>query len=136
VDRAQVLFRLFGKYCPEGTILYTEGAPGDELCLVQSGAVRLGPAAGEPAREVGPGGILGEEAFFGRAPRPRRAEILRDTHLLLVGERNVDSFARNGPEAALGLLAGLVGLAAAARGALEGGARGGGAAPGPAGEEA
>lgn len=99
MDREQVLFRLFGKYCPAGTILYTEGVPGEELYLVQSGAVRVGPAGGA-AEERGPGRILGEEGFFGRSPRAARAEVVRDSRLLLVSDRTLDAVARQGPEIA------------------------------------
>ena len=100
MDRGQVLFRLFGKYCPAGTILYTEGSPGDELFFVQSGAVRVEPGGGRAAHpeERGPGRILGEEAFFGRVPRAGRAEVVTDSRLLLVSDRTLDAVARHGPE--------------------------------------
>ena len=110
MDREQVLFRLFGKFCAAGTILYTEGAPGEELYLVQSGAVRVGPAGGG-GEERGPGRILGEEAFFGRTPRAGRAEVLRDSRLLLVSDRTLDAVARQGPEVARTVAEGLLELA-------------------------
>lgn len=111
MDREQVLFRLFGKFCPAGTILYTEGAPGEELYLVQSGAVRVGSAAGGTDEERGPGRILGEEAFFGRTPRAGRAEVVRDSRLLLVSDRTLDAVARQGPEVARTVAEGLLELA-------------------------
>ena len=110
MDREQVLFRLFGKFCPAGTILYTEGAPGEELYFVQSGAVRVGPAGGA-GEERGPGRILGEEAFFGRSPRAGRAEVVRDSRLLLVSDRTLDAVARQGPEVARTVAEGLLELA-------------------------
>jgi len=102
VDREQVLFRLFGKYCPEGTILYTEGSPGQELYVIQSGAVRLGAAgpAGGEAAVLGPGELLGEGSFFDRVPRTTRAEVVRDARLIQVNDRNLDSVARHGPQTA------------------------------------
>jgi len=106
VDRDQVLFRLFGKYCPEGTILFAEGAPGDAAFVIQSGAVRLGRTRhGGPAGEdLGPGELLGEECFLAGAPRRRRAETVRDSRLLRVNERTVDAFVRQSPESARNLL--------------------------------
>ena len=106
MDRDQVLFRLFGKYCPEGTILFAEGAPGDAAFVIQSGAVRLGRTRhGGPAGEdLGPGELLGEECFLAGAPRRRRAETVRDSRLLRVNERTVDAFVRQSPESARNLL--------------------------------
>jgi CRP-like cAMP-binding protein len=120
VDREQVLFRLFGKYCREGTILYAEGAPGEELFVVQSGAVRVGAAGGGEAPKVlGPGGILGEECFFGRAPRAARAEVVKDSRLLQVSDRTLDAVARQGPEVARTVTEGLLELAGAEARRLE-----------------
>ena len=96
-----MLFRLFGKYCPEGTILATEGASGEELYVIQSGAVRLGSARpGEAPAVLGAGDLLGEEAFFGRAPRARRAEAVQDTRLIRVNDRTLDAVVRHGPQIA------------------------------------
>jgi CRP-like cAMP-binding protein len=101
VDRDQVLFRLFGKYCPEGTILATEGASGEELYVIQSGAVRLGAARpGEAPAVLGPGDLLGEEAFFGRTARAFRAEAVQDTRLIRVNDRTLDAVVRHGPQTA------------------------------------
>ncbi len=118
MDREQVLFRLFGKFCAEGTILFAENAPGEELYFVQSGAVRLRRAGSEELR--GPGEILGEEAFFARAPRRWRAEVVKDSRLLLLNDRTLDGVVRHGPEVAAAIAERLLGLADAARGALEG----------------
>jgi CRP-like cAMP-binding protein len=121
VDREQVLFRLFGKYCPEGTILYGEGAPGEELYLVQSGAVRLGAGRGpgEAAATAGPGDVLGEEAFLARAPRAHRAEVVRDSRLVLVSDRTVDAVERHSPDAARRIFEHFGALAGRTRGELE-----------------
>jgi CRP-like cAMP-binding protein len=101
VDRDQVLFRLFGKYCAEGTILSTEGAPGEEVYVIQSGAVRLGAGRTPEATTVlGPGELLGEEAFFGRAPRAARAEAVQDTRLIQVNDRTLDAVVRHSPRTA------------------------------------
>jgi CRP-like cAMP-binding protein len=102
VDREQVLFRLFGKYCPEGTILYTEGSPGQEMFVIQSGAVRLGSArpGGRPAALLGPGDLLGEGSFSGQAARSDRAEVVRDARLIQVNDRTLGAVVRHGPQTA------------------------------------
>lgn len=111
MDRDQVLFRLFGKFCPEGTILYTEGSPGEEVYVVQSGAVRLGPAHQvTPGGEVaGPGAVLGEEAFFARTLRRQRAEVSEDCRLIQLNNQTLDAVVRHSPETALLLVERLIG---------------------------
>jgi len=120
VDREQVLFRLFGKYCPEGTILYTEGSPGEELYVIQSGAVKLGAARAAEGRTglLGPGDLLGEGAFFARAPRPTRAEVVRDARLIQVNDRTLAAVVRHGPDTALTIFEKLLALSGRARGEL------------------
>jgi len=103
VDREQVLFRLFGKYCPEGTILATEGSPGQELSVIQSGSVRLGavrPDGGRPEL-LGPGDLLGGGALFIRSLRSARAEVVQDVRLIQVNDRTLDAVVRHGPQTAL-----------------------------------
>jgi len=120
VDREQVLFRLFGKYCPEGTILYTEGSPGQELYVIQTGAVRLGatrPGGGRSGL-LGPGDLLGEGAFFVPTPRTNRAEVVQDARLLQVNDRTLDAVVRHGPETAYLIFEQLLALGRSARGEL------------------
>ena len=109
MEREQVLFRLFGKFCPEGTILYTEGSPGQEAFVIQSGAVRLGAAL------LGPGDLLGEESFFVKAPRASRAEVVQDTRLIQVNDATLDAVVRHGPQTARGLFDQLLALTRRAR---------------------
>ena len=121
MEREQVLFRLFGKYCPEGTILYTEGSPGEEVYVIQSGAVRLGAARpeGGPSVLLGPGDLLGEESFFGPAARSERAEVVRDARLIQVNDRTIGTVARHGPRTAQGIFERLLTLARRARSELD-----------------
>jgi CRP-like cAMP-binding protein len=120
VDPEQVLFRLFGKYCPEGTILYTEGSPGQELYVIQSGAVRVGATRPESARVrlLGPGELLGEESFSARVPHSTRAEVVQDARLIQVSDRTLDAVVRHGPRTAQLIFGQLLALAGAARAEL------------------
>lgn len=114
MDREQVLFRLFGKFCPEGTILYTEGSPGDEMYLIRSGAVRLGGAQ----RPLGPGDLLGEEALLGGSARAARAEIVDDSRLIQINERTLGAVVRHGPRIGRQILERLLTLVSDARAEL------------------
>jgi CRP/FNR family cyclic AMP-dependent transcriptional regulator len=120
VDREQVLFRLFGKYCPAGTILCTEGSPGQELYFIQSGAVRLGAVGQEGGRAglLGPGDLLGEGSFFVPAPRSTRAEVVQDTRLIQINERTLDAVVRHGPQTSRSILEQLLAMSASAGGEL------------------
>lgn len=102
MDREQILFRLFGKYCPEGTILSTEGSPGQEMYVIQSGGVRLGAARppGGRAGILGPGDLFGEGCFFARPPRSARAEVVQDARLIQVSDRTLDAVVRHDPRTA------------------------------------
>jgi len=121
VDPEQVLFRLFGKYCPEGTILFTEGSPGQELYVIQSGAVRVGAARPEGgAALLGPGNLLGEESFFVQTPHATRAVVVQDARLIQVNDRTLDAVVRHGPHTAQMIFEQLLTLTGAARGELAG----------------
>ena len=112
MDREQVLFRLFGKFYSEGTILYTEGSPGQELYVIQSGAVRLGapPPEGKQAALLGPGAVIGEGSFLVRFPHSSRAEVVRDARLIQVNDRTLDAVVRHGPRTARMIFEHLLGL--------------------------
>lgn len=121
MEHEQALFRIFGKFCPEGTILYKEGEPGEEMFVVQSGTVRVGRAApGGPAwKTLEADGLLGEEGFFRKSPRAFRAEVRKDARLIQVSDRNLDAVVRIGPEAALRMEETLFDAAASAWADLE-----------------
>lgn len=100
MEREQVLLRLFGKHCPAGQELYAAGSPGEDLFVVVGGCVRLSRAGEACGEERGPGEILGEEAFFGRAPRAGTAVAVADAQLLRLSGRTLDAVVRHGPEVA------------------------------------
>ena len=104
MERGQVLFKMFGKFCPEGTILFNENDPGEEMYYIQSGSLKLRRRDGNGERQLGPGDILGHEALLERAERTCMAEATEDTRLLVIDSRNLDSVVRNGPELATTLM--------------------------------
>lgn len=95
-ERERALFKMFGRYCPRGTILFNEHDPGEEMYVVQSGSVRISSASGEEA-VLSAGDILGGESLAEGAPRRVRAEAAEDSRLLVVDSRNIESIVRNGP---------------------------------------
>jgi signal-transduction protein with cAMP-binding, CBS, and nucleotidyltransferase domain len=95
-ERERALFKMFGRYCPRGTILFNEHDPGEEMYVVQSGSLRVSSGSGEDA-VLSAGDILGEESLMERAPRRVRAEAVEDSRLLVVDSRNIESVVRNGP---------------------------------------
>jgi hypothetical protein len=104
MDREEKLYRMFGKFYPQGTILYSENDPAEEMFYIQSGRLRVTTRAGTDrpveTRDIGAGDLLGEDSFVGQGRRKNMAEALEDSRLLVIGSGNVDSVVRNGPEIA------------------------------------
>jgi CRP-like cAMP-binding protein len=104
MERGHILFKMFGKFCPQGTILFNENDPGEEMYYIQSGTMRTGCSGKEEPLDLGPGDILGQEALLERAARTCMAEATEDTRLLVIDGRNIESVIRNGPELATTLM--------------------------------
>lgn len=119
MDRDQVLFRLFGRFCPQGTILLEEGAVATEAQYLLSGTVRLQRRAGAAVGTLAAGALLAEESFFGASSRPGRAEAATDARLVPFSDRTLDAVVRNGPEAGLAIAERFLALGTAARRDLE-----------------
>ncbi len=107
MERQEILFRMFGKFFPEGTILFSENDPGQEMYFIQEGSVRLrcGEKASGEERTLGPGDILGEEALLGKTSRPCMAEVTSDSRLLVIESSTLEKIVRNGPELSAALMA-------------------------------
>jgi CRP/FNR family transcriptional regulator len=91
---------MFGKYYPQGTILFKEHDSGDEMYYIKSGAIRItsGSGSSEAVKVLGPGEMLGEEALIEACSRSVMAEVVEDSRLLVIDFRNLGSVVRNGPE--------------------------------------
>jgi len=110
LERRETLFRMFGKFFPEGTILFNENDPGEEMFFLQEGAVRLrfgGEGAGSEC-VLGPGDILGEEALLRRSPRTYMAEVTADSRMLVIESTSLEKVVRNGPELSAAIMAELM----------------------------
>ncbi len=112
MERESTLFKMFGKYYPQGTILFKEHDPGEEMYYIKSGAIRITDDSGssEAVKVLGPGEMLGEEALTEACPRSVMAEVVEDSRLLVIDFRNLGSVVRNGPELSVLLINEIIGL--------------------------
>ena len=110
MDREETLFRMFGRFFPQGAILFSEQDPGDEMYYIQSGTVRISNGTGDARREVnlGPGDVTGVEALVSREPRRVMAEVMEDSRLLVFDARSLAKIVRNAPEMSTTVLADLM----------------------------
>jgi signal-transduction protein with cAMP-binding, CBS, and nucleotidyltransferase domain len=111
MERENTLFKMFGKYYPQGTILFKEHDSGDEMYYIKSGAVRItgGRGSSEAVKILGPGEMLGEETLTESCPRNVMAEVVEDSRLLVIDFRNLGSVVRNGPEFSVLLMNEIIG---------------------------
>jgi membrane protein len=91
------LLEQFVRRPEQGTILFREGDPGNEMYIVRSGAVRLARGAVE-LREVREGDYFGEMSMLLGAPRSATAEVIApDTELITINERNLETILQENP---------------------------------------
>lgn len=99
---------------PEGSPLFVEGAPGDALLVVVSGAVRLTqrrPGGEERVvGEAGPGDALGELAVLAPTVRQVTAVAAADCVALAVTHADFLALAPQKPQACLKLATAIAGL--------------------------
>lgn len=110
MDRDETLFRMFGRFFPQGAILFGENDPGDEMYYLQSGAIRLTESRKGLRREtrLGPGDTTGVEALVSRDTRGAMAEVTEDSRLLVFDGRSLPRIVRSGPELSATVVADLM----------------------------
>ncbi len=91
-----------------GSVLFTEGEPGDRLYVVAEGKIKLG-ATSNDGREtllavLGPGEMFGELSLFDPGPRTATASALTDSRLLGLGHADLRPWLTGRPEVSLSLL--------------------------------
>jgi CRP/FNR family transcriptional regulator, cyclic AMP receptor protein len=91
-----------------GSVLFSEGEPGDRLYVVTDGKIKLG-ATSNDGREtllgvLGPGEMFGELSLFDPGPRTATASALTDARLLGLGHDDLTPWLTGRPEVALSLL--------------------------------
>jgi CRP/FNR family cyclic AMP-dependent transcriptional regulator len=96
---------------PRGSVLFSEGDPGDRLYVIDEGKIKLG-ATSSDGREtllaiLGPGEMFGELSLFDPGPRNATAVALTDATLLGVGHPDLEPWLTGRPEVAAALLGAL-----------------------------
>jgi CRP/FNR family transcriptional regulator, cyclic AMP receptor protein len=92
-----------------GESIFLTGDPGVNLCIIESGRVKLTLTSAELGREValdhlGPGDMFGELALLDGEPRSADAIAIEPTRLLLLSRDDFRGFLMSHPSVAIDLL--------------------------------
>src|SRR5215831_9029769 len=101
------LFARFGRDYRAGDVLFEEGDPGEEMFVLQSGAVQISKIVnGEerPLATIGRGEFVGEMAILNGKPRTATAIALEDTRALVIGAKTLETMITKNPEIAMRLI--------------------------------
>lgn len=101
------LFARFGREYQAGEVLFREGEPGDEMFVIQAGAVRISKTmSGEPKvlALLGPGEFLGEMAILNGKPRTATATVTEPSRCLVIDARMLEAMVARNAEIALRLI--------------------------------
>src|SRR5215217_6867222 len=101
------LFDRFGREYQAGEVLFREGEPGDQMFVIQAGAVRISKTmSGEPKvlAVLGPGEFLGEMAILNGKPRTATATVIEATRCLVIEAKTLESMVARNAEIALRLI--------------------------------
>ncbi len=105
---AEILMLGIVKDYKKGAAIFEEGAEGDRLYVIYTGAVRISRMyehMGEEALTVlGPGEFLGEMSFFNAEPRSARAIAQEDAQLLELLNADLRNHLEGRPDVALRFL--------------------------------
>jgi CRP/FNR family cyclic AMP-dependent transcriptional regulator len=113
-DRAALARALRERSLRKGQILFREGDAGEEMFLVQRGAIVVSKAVTGPVEQVlarmGPGDFFGEMSLFDRAPRSAtiQADATTDVLLLVLDRGSLESLIEANPRAAASFFHALV----------------------------
>lgn len=114
---AETLAALAGRLIPRsfdrGAVVFRQGEDGDNLYLVQAGAVKIS-CLSQDGREVvlavlGPGDVFGELSLFDRGVRTADATAMEDTRMLALTHDGFRPFLAEHPGVAIHLLEVLAG---------------------------
>ncbi len=100
-------FARFGREFRAGEVLFHEGEAGEEMYVIQSGAVEITKRAGDVERRLatlGRGEFLGEMAILNNKPRTATARVVEDAKCLVIDKRTLETMISKNPEIALRLI--------------------------------
>jgi CRP/FNR family transcriptional regulator, cyclic AMP receptor protein len=101
------LFARYGRQYRPGDILCREGDRGDEMFVIQSGAVRIVKDVGGKEcvlAVLGPGEFLGELAILNGKPRTATAVVVEPTRCLLIDSRTLEHMVSTNAEISMRLI--------------------------------
>jgi CRP-like cAMP-binding protein len=96
-----------------GTLLFSQGDPGDELIIVESGKIAIftpeenDQNKGQPIRLFGAGEVLGEMALIDQKPRSLSARAEEDSIIYTLGGENFLRLIQANPNMAITVMSGL-----------------------------
>jgi CRP-like cAMP-binding protein len=93
---------------PRGTILFSEGEPGESLYIVLAGKVKLGRRSSDGRENLvavmGPSDQFGELSLFDPGPRTATATVVTDARLARLPKSALQTWVRDRPQIAMQLL--------------------------------
>ena len=104
VDR---LFERFGRNFPVGTVVFEEGAVGNEMYVIQAGKVNVVKKSRDVEKvlvTLGSGAFFGEMAIINQKPRSASVVVVEEAKLLVIGPKTFDSMIRGNSEIAVRMI--------------------------------
>ena len=101
------LFQRFGKEFARGTVLFSEGEPGKEMYVLQTGRVTISKQVRDVEKVLavlGPGEFFGEMAIISNKPRNASATVAEDAKLLVIDPKTFEGMIRGNSEIAVRLI--------------------------------
>ena len=90
------------------TFVFTEGEPGEALCFVKSGRVKISKITPDGREQIlhimAPGDIFGEVVLFDGGPYPATAEVVEDAEIGMIRNQDIDNLIRRNGDVALKML--------------------------------
>jgi CRP/FNR family transcriptional regulator, cyclic AMP receptor protein len=103
----ETLFQRFGKEFPKGTVLFSEGEPGKEMYVLQSGRVTISKQVRDVEKVLavlGPGEFFGEMAIISNKPRNASATVSEEAKLLVIDPKTFEGMIRGNSEIAVRMI--------------------------------
>ncbi len=105
--RGSDLFKKFGELIQQGTVLFYEGDPGQEMYIVQDGKVRISKRVRNVEKTLvvlGKGEFFGEMAILNNRPRSATATVMEDCKILIIDRETFETMIRNNAEIAIRII--------------------------------
>jgi CRP/FNR family transcriptional regulator, cyclic AMP receptor protein len=103
----ETLFQRFGKEFSRGTVLFSEGEPGKEMYVLQSGRVTISKHVRDVEKVLavlGPGEFFGEMAIISNKPRNASATVSEEAKLLVIDPKTFEGMIRGNSEIAVRMI--------------------------------